>query len=449
MNIATCALCLSCEEVLFVYNIFEVNNIKLGRTISDKLDDTFCVVPFVHLSTSPLGTLRPCCFSSQEKIKKDSSDQLVNLGSETLDEIWNSEHYREIRLKMINGEKLSNCDFCYKEEKLNKRSKRNKENDRYKALKAERMTSAKSNQGKLDSPPVNLDLRLGNLCNLKCITCNPVFSSQIEQEMNNKWPDNFFLKKEYSTIKIENGWFDSKEFKNNLSTLLPHLEFIYVSGGEPVINKSLIDFLRDSVSLGYSKKQKLRFNTNLMVLNDDFFSLLENFEEVDVSVSLDAIGDDLRVIRYPSSFDKISKNIESMLNLKGNIKLTINCTVSLLNIFSLKDLYLWVSELSLKYKTYIHISVDLVHEPIFISLPYLEKKLKPDALEEIISIEKLQFLKGAALKDLLSLKDILAREPEDRVVQQKKLVEYIVILEKSRSIPIFNSLKSLIGLPRG
>jgi pyruvate-formate lyase-activating enzyme len=350
---------------------------------------------------------------------------------------------------MINGEKLSNCDFCYREEALSKRSKRNKENDRYKDLIEKRSSFAKINQGKLEELPINLDLRLGNLCNLKCISCNPVFSSQIEQEMKTKWPESFFLKKEYSNIKIENSWFSSVEFKRNLAELLPHLEFIYVSGGEPVINKSLIDFMRDSVKLGYSKKQKLRFNTNLMIINDDFFSLLENFEEVDVSVSLDAIGEDLKIIRYPSSFEKIAKNIESILMLNGNIKLTINCTVSLLNALSLKDLYHWVADLSGKHKTYIHISVDLVHEPVFLSLPYLDKTLKSKGIAEISDIENIGYLKGAALADLLSLKDNIVLEPQDRDIQKNKLIEYIKILEKSRSIPIFKKLKSLTGLLNG
>lgn len=406
------------------------------------MNSNFCIVPFIHLSTAPQGTVRPCCFSSSNKIKKDNGD-LFNIGNDSIEDIWNSNHFKNLRKRILANEIDEHCTFCFQEEAVNKQSKRMRENKYYKDSIINLVNQAKNNENSLNSLPQTIDLRLGNLCNLKCISCNPSFSSKVQKEMITEWPNDFFLKKDYQSIKINNDWFKSDIFRENLIKIIPNLKFIYVSGGEPVINPALIDFLKRSIHLGYSKNQKLRFNTNLVILDQNFFELLKEFKNVEISVSLDAIGSELNIIRYPASFSSIETNMHKILSLKDNTRVTINCTTSILNIFSLKDLYSWIDKISKHYNTELHTSIDLVHEPVFLSLKYLSPRLKKEALREIEYILENYKLTNPEKNDLASLNAIITEQPTDYKDKKKELIEYIELLEKIRGHSIFNTLKGV------
>ena len=395
----------------------------------------FCIVPFIHLSTSPLGSLRPCCFSSQYKVSNEKG-QAFNLGRDPLQKIWTSGSYQNIRDQFIKDRPPKECQACFDEEAMGKKSKRLKENEAYKHLKDEVILAHTQDHTKL-SGPKTLDLRLGNLCNLKCLSCNPIFSSPIEKEMRTKWPESYFEKESYAHVNYDNTWFESELFQRNIESIIDDLEFIYVSGGEPTINPALIKFMKMAVSRKRSFEQELRFNTNLMSYQEEFYGLLPHFKKVDISISLDAIGEDLHLIRYPLQFDIIKTNIEKLLKIEGQIEITFNCTTSLLNIFSLKDFYLWVKELSTKHKRYFHVAIDLVHEPTYLSLRYLRPDLKKEAIQEIEDIVKEVRLKEAAKNDLLSLIELINRpQANDYIHQLGQRAQFMETMNKMRNLHI-------------
>lgn len=405
------------------------------KPMEKKSNDTFCIVPFIHLSTAPLGTLRPCCFSSQYKVS-DENNQPFNLGHHKLAQIWESPHYEDLRKEFLSGKAPKACEFCFKEESFGKRSKRQKENDKY----SHYIDSVLENNKKRLAPKT-LDLRLGNLCNLKCLSCNPLFSSPIEAEMKNQWPDHYFEKRDYENITYDNEWFSTKQFKENINLLLEELEFVYVSGGEPTINPSLLHFLKEAVDKRKASKIDLRFNTNLSHYNDEFYQLLPHFKSVDISISLDAIEKDLYLIRYPLQFKKVEENLEKLLLLSGEIEITFNCTTSLLNLFSLKDFYQWVDGKSQQHRRYFHISVDLVHEPTYLNLIYLHPSLRNQARAEIQDILSQVRLKSAAKKDLESLLPLIEpsenRElPEDYIHQWGKRAQFMKTMKDLRNIDL-------------
>ncbi len=398
-------------------------------------NDRFCIVPFIHLSTSPLGLLRPCCFSSQYKIKdRDGAD--FNFGHDQLSSIWSSESYKKLRADFLANHPPLECQACFEEEQLGKKSKRQKENQAYEHLKEAALQSFQ--EGNMASmKPRTLDLRLGNLCNLKCLSCNPIFSSPIETEMKKQWPDHYFEKANYENVTYDNQWFESECFNENAEAIVEELEFIYVSGGEPTINPGLTKFLELAIEKKCAHQQELRFNTNLAHYKDEFYEMLPHFKKVDISISLDAIGAELTVIRYPLSFEKIQLHFDKLLQIKGPIEITFNCTVSLLNIFSLSAFYQWVDQRSQEAKRYFHVAVDLVHEPSYLSLKYLAPRLKEKAITEVRTILKTVRLKDAARKDLESLIPLLsAQPPEDRVHQEGLRAQFIHTMNRLRSLNI-------------
>ena len=68
---------------------------------------TFCIKPWVHMATYTTGEALMCC------VAKEAAG---NLNKDTIQDIWNSDHYKQARLKMLKGEKVSACTKCYDEE---------------------------------------------------------------------------------------------------------------------------------------------------------------------------------------------------------------------------------------------------------------------------------------------------------------------------------------------
>ncbi len=66
---------------------------------------SFCVLPWMHVDSRSNGDVRPCC-RSNHLIRKPNGT-VYNLGVDSLDEIYNSEAFIDVRRKMVAGEKVS------------------------------------------------------------------------------------------------------------------------------------------------------------------------------------------------------------------------------------------------------------------------------------------------------------------------------------------------------
>ena len=59
--------------------------------------DKFCVLPWISLETSPIGTVRPCCLADDELV--DNNGTKFNLGTANFADIQNSQNMQELRQK--------------------------------------------------------------------------------------------------------------------------------------------------------------------------------------------------------------------------------------------------------------------------------------------------------------------------------------------------------------
>ena len=139
------------------------------------MSKTFCILPWMHLATNASGNLRVCCNSTPGKnfiTKEDGTPYKLN--KDDLKEAWDSEVYQTIRKQMLDGERPEMCQRCFREEDAGVRSARQAWNHKWQEDK----------EYTLDAPfdVKYVDLRLGNLCNLKCRMCNPYASNQWVKE---------------------------------------------------------------------------------------------------------------------------------------------------------------------------------------------------------------------------------------------------------------------------
>ena len=110
-----------------------------------------------------------------------------------------------------------------------------------------------------------IELRLGNLCNVKCRTCNPNSSSQWAPEYNKLQQELTFVTK-YD--KIDADWTKSDEFWDELLDSSKDLELIYINGGEPTLVEKHWDYLERLIDRGLHKQVKLWYSINMTNVPD-------------------------------------------------------------------------------------------------------------------------------------------------------------------------------------
>ena len=83
-------------------------------------DKSFCVLPFMHLATHPIGICTPCCITDMENSASSAKKDGMNLflSKDSLEEISNSKNFKEIRSKMLKNEFPSECKTCFFHEML-------------------------------------------------------------------------------------------------------------------------------------------------------------------------------------------------------------------------------------------------------------------------------------------------------------------------------------------
>ena len=178
------------------------------------MSNTFCPLPFVHLATRPNGDVRVCCTANASGAGIDDNKGAglvtedgvnMNLREHTIEQVWNSKFMRDTRLQLLNDQVPVSCTKCFQEEANGITSKRQWETEVWnEQLDMDSIVDSITADGTL---PVNIpyfDLRLGNMCQLKCVMCSPHDSSSWIKDWKLQYP-------KYKSIELkqDQGW-DSK-----------------------------------------------------------------------------------------------------------------------------------------------------------------------------------------------------------------------------------------------
>ena len=68
---------------------------------------TICAIPWMHLNFEPNGKVVPCCLTSTHNYFAG------DLTTDSIEEIWNSDNMKSLRLQMVNGEEPKICSTCF------------------------------------------------------------------------------------------------------------------------------------------------------------------------------------------------------------------------------------------------------------------------------------------------------------------------------------------------
>ena len=292
---------------------------------------TYCPLPWNHIATTATGRMRICCNSNN--LTNYIGIHIDDIKSTT--ELDNNHVLMETRRQMMSGIRPDTCARCFQQEDSgieSPRQARAADFDNY-----ERDKQNTDADGKSIHQIQYIDLRLGNLCNLKCRMCNPYSSKNLIDESrllgditsetadrlsNLNWPSK------------TNVW----EFlENNIS----NVEMIYLTGGEPTLILEQFKLLQYCIDQNYAKNITLKYNTNLTNIPQKFYEYWSHFKQVKVNCSIDGVDEVCRYIRYPSNWKTISKNFSTLVEkskISSNIQIGVHITVQILNSTRLIDI---------------------------------------------------------------------------------------------------------------
>jgi sulfatase maturation enzyme AslB (radical SAM superfamily) len=239
------------------------------------MSNSFCVLPFVSIEADPMGKCKVCCLSY------DTIPD-IDLKTDTLTQAFNSEYMNNLRQRFLNGEKPEGCNRCWSEEASGRTSKRMHSEMRLRKIIGEAQF-AKSTDGKL----MFLDLKLGNICNLKCRICGSFSSSKWAQEEIEIFKENKIARQ-----NLLNGRWprEANNFWKDLSQLLANTKYFEFTGGEPFLIDEHFDLLEMAVQMGYASNIEIHYNTNTTTLPKRGLELWPYFKLVEIALSIDDIG---------------------------------------------------------------------------------------------------------------------------------------------------------------
>jgi len=427
---------------------------------------TLCILPFIHFATSPEGRTKPCCIYDGELKKvaeKGGAEKAYNVGTDSIEEIWNSEAFREIRRQMLRGEEPKACRACYREERFDKNylSYRITSFDHWKKEEGEnllaRIEEARVSDGRVSEPPIYFDLRYGNLCNLTCRSCNPHSSNKLISDyraLNEQ--DEWFRSKSFWDTNFDQevySWPANEKFWQELDSCLGKVRKFYFTGGEPTLIAKNYKLMEICIERGYSQQIELMFNTNLVQLPQRFLDCIKQFKRVVLNLSVDGFGRVQEYLRSGSEWPVIERNLRHLAELKlPHIELVLSTVIQAGNLLHLDEIFGFIDQLN---KESVH--RPFVINPIVLTHPeFLDMQILPDNIREIAHERLIRFAESSSFKTderrfvYEKFYQIAAKIKQPRSDQAEKLlgefVHYNRLLDRRRGTDMGQCLPELCEL---
>mgnify|MGYP003776692661 CR=1 FL=1 len=396
--------------------------------ITEKSKDSFCVLPWIHLATHPIGTVTPCCItdmtdSASTATISEEDERHLFLSKNTLDEIANSHKFKEVRRQMMNGQKPAICNKCFKYEDNNVYSKRLESNLKFKQHVNDCFKNTKPDGTLIDVNYKYIELRLGTVCNLKCTTCNPFSSNRWNQDIKAYKGTEF--EKDYFKNDIKVEWFRDYRFYDELYTKCDGLQEVWINGGEPTLIKEHGYFLQKFIDDGSSTKIDLHYSLNCTQFPDHFIDIWKKFKKVRIHLSIDDLENRNFYVRFPSDWNQIMESFDKILKYRDIFDLEVCQTVSSLNVFNMdnfkkftKDHNLIIAHNFVHYPDHLHVSLipDEMKKQILNNISHLDpheiERLKTELNRNVTNEDTEKFYRFIRINDKVRKLDITEYLPE-------------------------------------
>ena len=287
----------------------------------------YCPIPFFNLEVHG-NNARLCCVSADTYENKDRS--WVNF--------WNSTEMNSLRKQMLtpSAKPPSNCVFCFAQESNNLKSLRQDSIEKKGIMKVPRRF------------PSELQLKLSNTCNLKCIMCSGQFSNKWNEDVEafSKYQKNAinYPEEKLDLIAVKKIFNDFITFNKNIA------KKITLYGGEPFIHRDFFNY----VNTKSKELQTIQLHvfTNGTIYNKTLEMVLPKFKRSVINLSIDGTNDVFNFVRFPAKWDKVEKVINKFKDLGDNHKtigLNLTYTISSFSALGLRDFIHWAQAVGINY----------------------------------------------------------------------------------------------------
>lgn len=305
--------------------------------------EAFCVLPWISIEASPIGTVRPCCLADNE-LRDDTGDKF-NLMSADFDTIRQSQDMRQLRQEFLDGKRPRTCRKCWSEERAGRTSKRQHTLDRLKHILHDQDIGTWTDQAK---PLIFLDLKLGNICNLKCRICGSWSSSQFAAE-EIQWTPTAEQKQSYSYQMLRAGAWprDNEKFWSEIDHCLTDIRYIEFTGGEPFMIQEHFDMLQGIIDRGIAHNVEIHYNTNGTHFPEHAEEIWQHFKLVEIAVSIDDVGPRFEYQRTNAVWAEVDANLGRFRQLRSklaNIQLQCCTTVNIFNVMYLDGVASYIAQ---------------------------------------------------------------------------------------------------------
>ena len=367
---------------------------------------TFCMHPFTGLATREDGAIKVCC----------RSQPIGYIQNETLEEIWNGDKMKEVRRQVLNNERPDVCKPCFDLEDQGVQSLRQRHTAG--VIPEARVNlypdalNALADDYSMPFELPTMEIKLNNLCNLKCRMCNPLDSTSWK-DWNEVKP--FYEKEDNILIPIVDklvdkpgqyiGPFDdSNNWWESFQKLLPYFRRVEFAGGEPLMDPYHYKIL-DKLSQ-YGENIEIKYATNGTTLGikggRTIHDYWPKFRSVAVNVSIDGIHDVYEYIRGNGKFSEVEENIKVFKSFSNVSRVVGAFTVQANNILQIdKVIDYFINEMGIVF--------------------YSHRVTYPNALSaQVLPPE----LKKQVINKLEKMKDKIKEYP---LIKQNKLLETVTL----------------------
>ena len=232
-----------------------------------------------------------------------------------------------------------------------------------------------------------MELKLNNLCNLKCRMCHPMDSTS--------WNDWFAIKEFYKNERnimydiVEKHDLENKpsldKFQNDpgwwsdLEKLLPFFRRVEFAGGEPLMDPQhyrILDMLSP-----YGHQIEIKYATNLSMLGKGertIWNYWPKFKSIAINVSIDGIDNVYEYIRGNASWNILVSNIKQIQQVPNISRIVGAVTVQVSNILDLANMCKYfLDDLEIVFHTH------RVEYPKVLSAQVLPFELKLEAIKRL------------------------------------------------------------------
>jgi len=371
------------------------------------------MAPWAHTFISPQMERRLCCASKEKStnfkqyIDSSGPDARKKLKLLPLNEHWNSEYMKGIRLKLMAGEEIPECATC-NHKLLNANVYRQHFNRFYKDQIDEAFDKT-DEHGETSMQATSWDYRLSNLCNFTCRMCGPPLSSSWETENRKAGNLEPWMEKDVKAqLQRFNDQHVVKEFLDAIEN--KRVKEFYWCGGEPLMWKIHWTAMQRVVELGYANEVYARYNTNMSRITffgkNLFDDVLSKFQDWQINASIDATGEIGEYIRTGLNYEQWLANMRYARKwMRHPRQLQLDLTVTLPGLFDLENMYELQKDLKIPLlcKKVFTFAPDTYMSPLFMPRRLLNKivmKVKEKYKDEKKSVFNLAFLEG--LDDLMN-----------------------------------------------